>query len=305
MDIDIFFLGTSSGVPTVERNVPSILIRRKGEHIYFDFGEGTQRQIFRLGLGFSKKMKIFISHLHGDHIFGLLPLMQTLTLFKRRYPLEIYGPVKLESFLKYNMELLDIEPTFEVIFKPIYHNTILDFGEYYIKVIRNIHGGLSYSFRIEEKGRPGRFNVDKATKDGIPREYWSILARGEDVKIGDKIYYGKDYIIPPPVRGRSIVYSGDTMAFDGLVELARDADVLISEATFTSELKDRSIETMHMTATEAAKIAREAGVKILVLTHFSARYNDLTNHLIEARRIFPATFIAKDLDVLTIPYVAP
>jgi len=305
VNIEIYFLGTSSGVPTVDRNVPSILIRRKGEHIFFDFGEGTQRQLFKLGLGFGKKMKIFISHLHGDHIFGLLPLMQTLTLFKRRDPVEIYGPIKLYSFIEYNMELLDIELTFEIVFKPIYHNTVLDFGDYIVKVIKNVHGGLSYSFRLDEKGRPGKFDVDKAIEEGIPKEFWSKLASGEDIVIGSKRYKYKNFVIPPPVKGRSIVYSGDTMPFPEFVDFAKDADVLIHEATFTSEMKERSIETMHTTALEAAKIARDANVKILVLTHFSARYNDLTEHLKEARRIFPATFIARDLDVLTIPYVSP
>jgi len=305
LEIEIIFLGTSSGVPTVDRNVPSILIKRKGEYIFFDFGEGTQRQIFKLGLGFGRKMKIFISHMHGDHIFGILPLFQTLSLFRRKDPVEIYGPIKLGSFIKNNIELLDIEPTFDIIFNPVYNNSVFDFGEYMVRAIKNMHGGSSYSFRLEEKTRPGKFNVDKALNDNIPKEYWSRLASGEDVIINGKSYKGKDYIIPPPIKGRSIVYSGDTVPFEGLVELAKDADVFICEATFTSELKERSVETMHTTAKEAAEIAKKANVGILILTHFSARYNDLSGHIAEARTIFPASFIAKDLDRLVIPYVSP
>lgn len=305
LDIEVVFLGTSAGVPTIERNVPSILIRRKGEYIFFDFGEGTQRQIFKLGLGFGRKMKIFISHMHGDHIFGLLPLLQTLSLFKRREPLEVYGPIKLRSFLKNNIDLLEIDLPFELVFNPIYNNMEYDFGEYIVKAIKNRHGGSSFSFRLEEKSRLGKFNVEKASSEGIPKEYWSKLAGGKDVLVNGKLYKAEDYIIPPPIKGRVIVYTGDTMAFDELITFSRDADVLISEATFTDDLKARSIETMHMTASEAAEIAKKANVKILVLTHFSARYNDLSLHLREARKIFPATFVAKDLDRLIIPYVTP
>lgn len=305
MEIEIYFLGTSAGVPTPNRNVTSIVMRRKGEMIFFDMGEGAQRQLFRLGLGLGKTIKIFFTHIHGDHIMGLFPFIQTLTLFKRTKELFIYGPPKLKSLIEYFLSFLEVDLPFEMYFTEVYDGAIFEFDEYYVKAIKNSHTSWSFSYRFQEHGRTGKFNVRKALNNGVPRNVWKDLASGRDVIIDGKKFKSSDYIIPINIKGRSVVISGDTSPFKRMVSFSRECDVLIHEATFLHELKERSLETLHTTALEAAKLAKEANVKVLVLTHFSARYEDPSPLLEEARRVFPSTFLAKDLENLTIPYVKP
>ena len=303
--IRIIFLGTSAGVPTKDRNVTSILILRRGEYIFFDFGEGTQRQVFTLGLGFRKRIKIFITHMHGDHILGLPGLLQTLSLFRRTAPLLIYGPPQLEQFIDISIEMMNVELSFPVKFHPVHDGAEFRFREYYIRAKRNLHWGLSFSYMLKEYDRPGTFNVELASSLGIPKEYWGPLSRGEDIVYDGKLYRSADFFIPPPIRGRKIVFSGDTMPFEDMVSFAENADVLIHEATYTTNYHDRSLETQHSTAREAAEIAKRSNVKILVLTHFSARYSDVDEMVMEAREIFPSAFIANDFDYIDIPYIKP
>jgi len=305
MDIEIYFLGTSAGVPTPQRNVTSIVMRRKGELIFFDMGEGTQRQFFKLGLGLGKTIKIFFTHIHGDHIMGFFPLIQTLTLFKRTKEVFVYGPPKLKSLINYFLNFLEIQPSFELYFNEVFDGVTFEFDEYFVKAIKNSHTSWSFSYRFQEYGRSGKFNVKKALNNGIPKHLWKDLASGKNVVLGGKTIKSEDYIIPIRIKGRSIVISGDTSPFKRMVSFSSHCDVLIHEATFLHELKERSLETLHTTAMEAAKIAKEADVKILVLTHFSARYEDPTPLLEEARKIFPSTFLAEDLGNLIIPYVKP
>lgn len=301
--IRIIFLGTSAGIPTKDRNVTSILLIRRGEYIFFDFGEGTQRQVFKFGLGFRKKMKIFITHTHGDHILGLPALMQTLTLFRRTDPLDIYGPRQLKDFIGLSLDILGVDPPFKIRFKEIKDGTQLKFREYYVKAIKNAHAELSFSYLLKEYDRLGTFNADLAQSLGLPKILWGPLSRGSDVTYQGKLFKSKDFFIPPPIKGRKIVFSGDTMPFEEMVDFARDADVLIHEATYTSDFKERSMETKHSTAREVARIAKRSNVKILILTHFSARYGDTSALINEAREIFPSTFIVNDLDYIDIPYV--
>ncbi len=305
MDIKLYFLGTSAGVPTKDRNVSSILVRFGGEYIFFDFGEGTQRQLFRLGLGIGRRLKIFVTHIHGDHILGLLPTLQTLSLFKRTEELIIHGPPKLKQLIDFFLEFVESEPTFPIRFKNVYDGAVYDYGDYYVKAFRNSHTSWSFSYRFEERRRGWRFDVEKALKEDIPKEYWRVLSGGEDVTIGNKVYRWVDFVKPLNVRPRSIFISGDTMPHKRAVEAAREVDVLIHEATFLHELLERSLLTKHTTALQAAEIAKAANAKILVLTHFSARYEDASPLLNEARRIFPATFLAEELGELIIPYVKP
>jgi len=304
-EIKIYILGTSAGVPTKDRNVASILVIRKGEFIFFDFGEGTQRQVFKLGYGFRNRMKIFITHMHGDHIFGLPGLLHTLSLFKRKEPLYIYGPSRLEEFINYILSLMHYKPEYDIIFQRVEDGSEFNFSEYKIKAIRSIHDEDSFTYILKENDRPGRFNVELAKNLGIPRTLWSRLSKGIDISWGGKVFRAEDFFIPPPIKGRSIVYTGDTMPNEELVNHAYGADILIHEATYTSKYSDRSLENKHSTAKMAAEIAKKCNVKILVLTHFSARYGDASEILWEARSIFPASFIVNDLDEIEIPYVKP
>lgn len=301
MNMEIIFLGTSAGIPTKSRNVSSIVLKYKDEVIFIDVGEGTQRQAIFAGIGLRKKMKIIITHLHGDHTLGLIPMIQTLTLFKRRETLKIYGPLGIKRFLDCNIRVLDIKPSFKIDINYLADGKVFDCIDYKIKAIKNTHAKYSYSLIIEEKSRPGRFNPKKAIEDGIPVKFWKDLKLGKDVIIDGKVYRYQDYV-GPPLKGRKIVISGDTRPFNKLINLAKNADVLIHEATFASDKKNRSRETLHSTAEEAAIIAKKARVKILILTHFSARYNDVKIILDEARKIFPATFAAEDLMKIEIPF---
>jgi ribonuclease Z len=298
--MEILFLGTSAGIPTKKRNVSSIVIRRGGEYLFIDVGEGTQRQAVKAGIGIRRNMKIIISHLHGDHVLGLIPMLQTLCLFKRDIPLDIYGPRGIKQFLNINMSLLDIEPEFMINIHYLSDGSIYDMGEYTLHAIKNEHCKYSYSIAIVEKPRPGKFNPEKASKDRIPVEYWGRLKKGEDIEINGKIYYAKNYV-SPPYRGRKIVISGDTRPFRKMIKFSKEADVLIHEATFANDKIDRSIETKHTTAIEAAKIAKAANVKVLILTHFSARYEDASILVEEARKIFPAVFAAEDFMRIEVP----
>jgi len=300
LNMEIIFLGTSAGIPTKRRNVSSIVVKYGDELIFIDVGEGTQRQANIAGVGLRRKMRIVISHLHGDHVLGLIPILQTLTLLKRKEPLEIYAPYGIKSFILCNANLLNIKPTFKLKINYLADNRVYDCGSYVLKSIKNIHGRYSYSLMIEEKPREGKFNPKKALEDGIPVKYWKDLKSGKDVVIGDKVFRHELYV-SPPLRGRKIVFSGDTRPYNRLIDFAKDADVLIHEATFTEDKKDRCIETLHSTAKEAALIAKKANVKILVLTHFSARYEDPRKLLAEAREVFPATFVAEDFMKIEIP----
>ncbi len=305
MEIKVYFLGTSAGVPTKDRNVSSILLVRKGEQIFFDFGEGTQKQLFKLGLGFRRKLKIFITHMHGDHIFGLPPLLQTLSLFKRQDPLYIYGPKPLKDFIDYFIAFMNVEPEYKIVFNEVNDGKKFEFPEYYVQAVKSDHDDYSYSYIFKEYDRPGRFNRALAEELNIPRNLWGPLSKGRDIEWNGKIYRAGDFFIPPPIRGRKIVYTGDTRPLESLIDYAYGADVLIHEATYTDKYIDRGLANKHSTAREAAEIALKSDVKILVLTHFSARYSNTDELLAEARKVFPSTFLAKDLEFIEIPYVKP
>lgn len=300
MSMEIVFLGTSSGIPTKERNVSSIVVRYQGDYIFIDVGEGAQRQAMIAGIGLRKNIKIFITHMHGDHVLGLIPMIQTMSMLRREDPLYIYGPKGIKEFLHKNMEILDIRPTFKINIEYLGDNKIFEFKNYIVRSIKNIHSKYSYSILIEEKPRPGKFNPDLAIKDKIPVKFWKKLKNGEDIILNGKIIRHQKYV-SPPYLGRKIVISGDTRPSNKLIKYSKNADILIHEATFASDKKERSIETRHSTATEAAQIAKKANVKILIITHFSARYEDIDILVHEAKKIFPATFAAEDFMRIDVP----
>jgi len=249
-NMEVIFLGTSAGVPTKNRNVSSILIRYGSELIFVDTGEGTQRQAYTFGIGLRKNIKIIITHMHGDHVLGLIPILQTLTLLGRRDPLEIYAPYGIKQFIKCNTMYLNIKLPFKLKIRYLANKRIFDCGPYVIESLKNKHLKYSYSIAIIEKPRKGKFNPNKALKDGVPKKYWKLLKAGIDVEVNGRIYYSKDYV-SPPFRGRKIVISGDTRPFKALISFAKEADVLIHEATFSSRDVDKSIQTYHSTAKEA------------------------------------------------------
>jgi len=299
--MNVVFLGTSGSMPT-QRRGSSCVVVRLGRSLYmFDCGEGTQRQMVGAGVGFRRKMKIFLSHLHGDHVLGLPGLLQSMSLLGREKRLDIYGPAGTVDYVKAFSESLG-GPAFPVIIHEIMEPGVV-YGDDGLDVVaaRSSHRVESWSYGLFEKPRPGRFHPEKARALGVPEgRLWHMLQHGEAVTVEGRVVEPAQ-VADPPRPGRRIVYSGDTRPYPGMVELARGADLLIHEATFSHELQERAAEDGHTTAREAAEVAREAGAKRLALVHISSRYYDPEVLLEEARQVFEDVFVAEDLMEIEVP----
>jgi ribonuclease Z len=267
----------------------------------FDCGEGTQRQMVRAHIGFQRPMKIFISHLHGDHVLGLPGLLQSMSLMRREKELHIYGPVGLIEFVKAFSESLG-GPTFPVILYEVNEPGVIDqTEEYNIVAVKAQHRATAFSYGFFEAPRRGRFHPERARKLGVPEgELWGRLQHGETVMVNEVVVHPSQ-VCEPERTGRSMVYSGDTSPNEALMELSKKVNLLIHEATFLDELSDRALEDGHTTVLQAAQFARDAEVGQLVLTHISSRYPDSEILLEEAVKIFPNTQVAEDLLEIDIP----
>jgi ribonuclease Z len=299
--LNILFLGTGGSWPTIKRNVTSIAVKRGSEIILFDCGEGTQRQFQKSKLSYMQISKIFITHFHGDHFLGIPGLIQTMQLNDREIPLHIYGPKGMIKLTEQLLSLGYFKPNYEIISYEINENDVIDFGEYYIKTLKVKHGVPTLAYALEEKMRPGKFDKPKALKLGIPEgPLFSKLQHGQTIllKNGEKIT--PNMVLGPARKGRKIVISGDTKPIDEMIDFSKDADILIHEATFDSELKEISGEYGHSTAFQAAEIAKKADVEKLFLVHISPRY--LENKLLEneARKVFKNSFVPNDLQEIEI-----
>ena len=300
-DMEIIFLGTSSGTPTKKRNVSSIVIRRKSELLLFDVGEGTQRQMIISGIGLRKNVRIFISHMHGDHCSGLPSLLQSYSLLGREELLDVYGPKGIIEFALTNMRLLCFEPTYPLRIHVIKEGPILETSEYVIKALAVSHFIETYAFCLEEKQRPGKFNPQKARELGIPIRLWKKLQLGEKVIVNGR-EIDPSLVVSPPRRGRKVVISSDTKPLERMIEFARNADVLIHDSTYSEVHSDKAIRNYHSTAKAAAMIAKKANVRLLILTHFSARYENVDSLIAEAKSIFPNVIAAEDFLKIEVPY---
>lgn len=302
MQLKLIFLGTSSSVPTVERSLPSIAIMRGNELLLFDAGEGTQRQMIKAGLGFNRKTKIFITHFHGDHIVGLLGILQTMSMLNRDKPLDIYGPRGIIGFLKHNIRYLKFGLTFEINVNESKEGIIVKEKDYVVKACLAEHSIRAYSYLLEEFDRPGVFYPEKALKLGIPKGIlWSRLQNGESIKLNDKIIT-PDQVLGPRRPGRRIGISGDTRPNAKLTKFFSKADVIVFDSTYGDEYSDKAKENMHSTSVEAAQLAKDAEANLLILTHFSARYEDVSNLVSQALKIHPNVIAASDQLVIDVPY---
>ncbi|MCP8304358.1 MAG: ribonuclease Z [archaeon] len=298
----LIFLGTSSSIPTPERGLTSVALMRGKEILLFDVGEGTQRQMIKAGIGFSRITKIFITHFHGDHILGLLGLLQTMSLLNRDRPLDIYGPRGTIGFLRHNIRYLKFGLTFQIVVHEVKRGVVVREKDYVIEACRSEHSVRSYSYLLKEFDRQGVFYPEKASKLGVPKgRLWSTLQRGESVTIGDKIVT-PDQVLGPKRPGRKIGISGDTRPSPLLSKLFSNADVIVFDSTYGEEYQDKAKENMHSTCVEAAQLAKDAGAKLLVLTHFSARYSNVSKLVSQALKIHPNVIAASDLDVIEVPY---
>ena len=300
MDLDVLFVGTAGSAPTAARGLPALLVRRGGERLLFDCGEGTQRQLLR-STGLIDLEEIFVTHFHADHVLGLPGMLKTFALRGRELPLEVYGPRGLRDLLgslkrvvgrlTYDLRLVELEP-----------GDVLERADYRLATFGVSHGVTSLGWSLIEATRPGRFDVEQADALGVPNgPERGALQHGQPVTVADGRTVTPDQVLGPPRPGRKLVLTGDTAPSEEIVEAAWGADVLVTEATFAEEERLRAEETLHQTAAQAAEIAQRAQVELLALTHLSNRYfgPEIAR---EARAIFPDTVVPRDFDVVEIPF---
>jgi len=244
MSLRVIFLGTAGSIPTPKRSLPAIVIQRKDKLLIFDCGEGIQRQMIRAGVGFHRKTKVFITHLHGDHVLGLPGLLQTMSLLDRERKLEIYGPPGIEAFVNAIQQTVQFNLTFPLeILEVKDANIVCEEKEYEVHAVWADHVVPSLAYALTEKPRPGKFNLEKAKALGIAEgPLWSKLQHGSAVKLPNGRVVKSEEVVGPPRPGRKVVYSGDTRPTENVAELAQNADVLIHDGTLDDELTDKAYE---------------------------------------------------------------
>jgi len=300
--MQIVFLGTSGSWPTPKRNVSAVAIKRGPEVLLFDCGEGTQRQFMQSPLSFMQVSRVFLTHFHGDHFLGLPGMIQSMSMNGREVPLEVYGPRGIERLVSDLLSLGYFTPGFAVKSKELPPGGEIDCGEYTVRGVEAVHTVPCLSYVLEEKVRPGKFSLDRAEALGIPSgPLFSRLQSGETVRVGDRTIRPED-VLGPARRGRKIVYTGDTMPHEALLEFARHADVLIHDATTDAALEDKANRYGHSSSRQAAEIAKEAGVGRLILTHLSPRYEEPATILEDAKKVFPNVQVAEDFLSIEVPY---
>lgn len=295
----IVFLGTAGAQPTTSRRLSCTCIEIDGEIIMFDAGEDSQTAYAKAKLGWNKKMKIFITHMHGDHCIGILGILQTMSMQHRIEPLEIFGPVGIDEFVYANIRMLNFAPPFQITVNVIKSGKITSYennnGKYEIHASKASHTIAAFSYLLRENNKPGKFNTENAKKLKIPRgELWGKLQQGHEI-IVDGHTILPEQVLGKERSGKTIGISGDTMPSIELEEFFAGCDYLIFDATFVDEHQQRAAETRHSTASQAALLAKSAGIKNLILTHFSARYKYDTEHLAQAQKIHPNVTAAADL----------
>ena len=303
VSLSVIFLGTAASIPTHQRSLLAIAVQRKGELILFDCGEGTQRQMIHAGVGFHRKTKVFITHMHGDHVLGLPGLFQTMSLLDREKKLEVYGPPGIKAFVKAIRRTVQFTLTFLIEVSEIRDaGLVCEEKEYEVHATWADHVIPGLAYALIEKPRPGRFYPEKAKALGVPEgPLWSRLQRGSAVELPNGRVVKPGDVLGPPRPGRKIVYTGDTRPSKGLVKLAENADLLVHDATFDDELSEKAHEDGHSTASQAAETARKAKARRLVLVHISARYKEPDLLLEQARKTFPHVGVAEDFMRIDLP----
>lgn len=300
VNLSVVFVGTAGSTPTARRGLSSLLVRRGGDQLLFDCGEGTQRQLIR-SVGLADIEHVFVSHFHADHILGIPGMLKTFALRGRTLPITLYGPPGLQRLLAdldvvigrlpYDVEIYELVPGEE-----------LGFKGFRVSAFKVDHGGPAYGYALVEHDRPGEFDVERARKLGVRHgPDFGILQKGGDVVAPDGSKVSSADVVGQPRRGRCLVYSGDSAPCDGTLAAARGADLLVHEATFGDDEQARAAQTRHSTARQAAELAREAQVELLCLTHVSGRYFGKELRA-QAREVFARTELPRDFDVVELPF---
>lgn len=305
--MEVLFLGTGAGVPAKHRNVTSIalkLLSEIGTVWLFDCGEGTQHQILHTTLKPRKVDRIFITHLHGDHIYGLPGFLASRSFQGGESKVTIYGPKGIKEFVKTSLSISKTVLKYPLEFVDVEEGTVLENERFTVTAKLLEHGVPSYGYRIVEKDLPGSLLVDKLKEAGIPPgPVYKRIKNGETVTLEDgRVIDGRQFI-GPPQKGRVVTILGDTRICENALYLAKEADLLIHEATFSHEAADMAHEYYHSTTLQAAEVAKKANAKRLYMTHISSRYErDSWEMLVrEARSIFPGAMLAEDFLEVNIP----
>ncbi|MGE7215769.1 ribonuclease Z [Priestia koreensis] len=298
--MDLLFLGTGAGVPAKHRNVTAValqMLQERGATWLFDCGEATQHQILHTSIRPRRIEKIFITHLHGDHIYGLPGLLGSRSFQGGETPLTVYGPKGLKEFIEVTLSVSQTHLQYPLDIVEIEEGVIFSDHQFQVECLRLEHGIPSYGFRIVERDLPGELLVEKLKNDQIPPgPLYQRLKNGETVTLPDgRVVNGNDYV-GEPKKGKIVTILGDTRVCENSLKLAKDADVFVHESTFSGEEAEMAYSYFHSTATQAARIAKDAGVKKLILTHISSRYQKNEADLLaqQARSIFPYTELADD-----------
>ncbi|MRN54563.1 ribonuclease Z [Paenibacillus monticola] len=299
--MELYFLGTNAGVPTLQRNVTSVALRLLEERRsfwMFDCGEATQHQILRSPLRLGKLEKLFITHLHGDHLFGLPGLLSSRGYQGGIAPLTVYGPPGLKNYLDISLSVSQSRIPYKL--EIVEHTGGLVFEDDSFKVEAGLleHRIDSYGYRVTEKDSPGSLNTELLQSYGLkPGPLYGKLKKGENVTTEEGIVIYAAEVVSEPKRGRIVTILGDTRPCEGTLPLSVNADLVVHEATFAHDLADMAYQYHHSTARQAAELAKEAGAHQLLLTHFSSRYSNpeaLIPLLEEAQMIFPETLLAEE-----------
>ena len=279
---EVTMLGTSAAVPTVQRNLSAIAVRRDGDVFLLDCGEGTQRQMMRFGVSYMKVKAVFITHLHLDHWLGMLGLIETMNLNGRTELLTVYCPKGLAEIAGKRAFVKFVE---------LKEGKVATFEEFSVSAFSTKHSPHSFGFVFEEKEKR-RFYEEKAHAAGLKGAMFKEILKNGEIKIGKKKVHLKD--VTYLQSGKKLVYTSDTAPCPAIVKAAKNADLLIHEATFSDEHEGEAKEASHSTAAQAAAAAKNAGVKKLLLTHISGRYRDTAPLLEGAKKIFPTTLVSED-----------
>ncbi|MBO4394327.1 MAG: ribonuclease Z [Spirochaetales bacterium] len=297
MSLEVFVLGTSGMQPLPGRFLTSAIVRRNGELMLFDCGEGTQVSLKMLNLHWKRINRIFISHMHADHVTGLPGLLMLSSQVDRTEPLYIYGPDKLKEYIDSTRRLLDMYINYEIRFVQTEPGIVLETEEFTVEAVPLLHTKPCMGFVLKEKDRPGEFSVEKANENGVPcGPMWGKLQKGYDVTLDDGRTIHPNQVLGQPRKGVKFSYITDTMYLGHIAKHVENSDLLLCEGMFSRDLSQDAYDKKHMTSTQAAMIARDANVKKLGLIHYSPRYTDKELQLLktEACEVFENTVLCKD-----------